>query len=185
MKKYAIFRSPTGLYYHEYIDTLEKLEETEFAGLVTEEQLPIVLDDAGGYFRFEFGNYRFVKIIESDEEVPLKLEEMFYKNDPDFKLGWISPGGDTYSCTFTNHNKCAKMLARKFFPKSEYPETSLLKAGWIKVIDSWDGSERRHGQFVHSGSGRITKRQADTLFDLGLYNNDEVKELIRASDTSW
>lgn len=181
VKKYAIFRSPTGLYYHEYIDDIKELEGTELEGLVSEEQLPIVLDGSGGYFRFEFGNYRFVRIIETDSEYPLELEEMFYKNDPDFKLGWISPDGDTYSCGFTGHNKCAFMLARKFIPQSKYPETALLSRGWIKVIDSWDGTERHHGQFVYSEKGRLTKRQADTLFDLGLYDNFEVKELLEAS----
>ena len=145
MKKYAVYRSPTGLYCYDYIDRVEDLKDTGFEDIITEEQLPIVLDGTGGYFRFEFGDFRFVKIIESDEEFPLKLEDMFYKNDPHFKLGWMSPDGDTYSCSYTNHNKCAIMLARKFFPKSKYPETALERAGWLKIIDSWDGTSREHG----------------------------------------
>ncbi|MBR4627117.1 MAG: hypothetical protein IKO47_05385 [Ruminococcus sp.] len=181
MKKYAIFRSPTGMYYHEYIEKLEQLEGTELEGLVNEDQLPIVLDGSGGYFRFEFGNYRFVRIIESDKEYPLELEEMFYKNDPDFKLGWMSPSGDTYSCSYTNHNKCAFMIARKFFPKAKYPEPTLLRAGWIKIIDSWDGTERHHGQFVYAEARRLTRGQINALFDLGLYDNAEVKELLENS----
>jgi hypothetical protein len=182
VKKYAVYRSPTGLYCYEYVDTIEGLTDTGFEELITEEQLPIVLDGTGGYFKFEFGDFRFVKIIESDDEFPLKLEDMFYKNDPDFKLGWMSPDGDTYSCSYTNHNKCAVMLARKFFPKSKYPETALERAGWLKIIDSWDGRERQHGQYVHSGNGKLTRRQADKLFDLGLYDNHEVRQLIRDND---
>ena len=35
-------------------EKLEQLEGTELEGLVNEDQLPIVLDGSGGYFRFEF-----------------------------------------------------------------------------------------------------------------------------------
>ncbi|MBP3746108.1 MAG: hypothetical protein J6I47_01415 [Ruminococcus sp.] len=185
MKKYAVFRSPTGLYCYEYIDTMEKLAKTDFADFVTEEQLPIVLDGNGGYFNFDNGDYCFLKVIESDKECPLKLEEMYYKNDPDFKLGWMSPDGDTYSCSYTNHNKCAIMLAKKFFPKSKYPETALGRGGWLKIIDSWDGRERQHGQYVHSDSGRITNKQINRLFDLGLYDNEEVQRLIKDNNGDW
>ena len=181
LTKYAIYKSPTGLYSLKYVDTLEGLEGSGFEGFVNEEQLPVVLDGRGGYYHFDHDDHRFVKVIETDGE-PLTLEEMFYKNDPNFKLGWMSPDGDTYSCSYTNHNKCAKYLAKKFFPSAKLPETALDRAGWLKIIDSWDGRERQHGQFVYTDRGLLTNRQINKLFDLGLYDNDEVREMIRATE---
>mgnify|MGYP001435508180 CR=1 FL=1 len=185
VKKYAVYGSETGQYYYQYADTIELLEGTGFEDIITEEQLPVVFDGRGGYFAFDPDDKKFVEIIESDEEVPLPLERMFYVNQPEFKLGWMSPEGDTYSCSYTNHTKCAKMLAKKFYPRAKFPELALDRAGWLKIIDSWDGSERRHGQFVYTERGRVTKKQADRLFDLGLYDNEEVRELIRTSEDDW
>ena len=36
-----------------------------------------------------------------------------------------------------------------------------------------------------SGSGKITNRQADKLFDLGLYENPEVQKLINDCQDYW
>lgn len=180
-KKFAIYKGETGYYYYSYCDTLQSLEGTPFENIVTEEQLPVVLDGKGGYYRFTQDDYAFVEIITTDKDVPLPLEKMFFKNDPAFKLGWMSPDGDTYSCDYTSHTKAAVMLCAKFFPGATLPERTLGKAGWLKIIDSWDGTERKHGQFVYSLTGRISHRQADKLFDLGLYNNPEVKEMISDS----
>ena len=185
MKKYAVYKSNTGLYCYEYHDTLDSLEGTVYADRVCEDQLPICLDGKGGYYHFKDDDYNFVKIIESDQEDPLPLEKMYLKNDEDFKLGWMSPDGDTYSCDFYGHTKCAIMICKKYFPHARLPERTLGKAGWLKIIDSWDGTQRQHGQFVYSLTGRITNRQADKLFDLGLYNNPEVKEIINAGDNGW
>ena len=110
---------------------------------------------------------------------------MYFKNDANFKLGWMSPDGDTYSCNYTGHEKCAKMLAYYFFPGARIPERALGRAGWLKIIDSWNGTQRQHRQFVYSLSGRLTKHQADRLFDLGLYGNQEVQEMLRDSENIW
>ena len=183
--KFAIYKSKTGYFYHKYADTMEGLEGTGFENIITEEQLPVVFDGKGGYYKFSPNDLGFTEVIESDNEVPLPLEKMYFKNDPDFKLGWMSPEGDTYSCNYTGHNKCAQMLAKKFFPMSKYPETALDRGGWLKIIDSWDGTERQHGQFVYTDQGRVTKKQADKLFDLGLYDNEEVRQLIKDSEDEW
>ncbi len=184
MKKYAIYRSETGFYYYEYHDTLESLKGTMFDGIVTEDRLPVVFDGRGGFYHFTEDDYMFDHLTECEGE-PLTLEQMYFKNDDNFKLGWMSPDGDTYSCDYTSHTKCAVMLCNKFFPKAKLPERTLGKAGWLKIIDSWDGTQREHGQFVYSLTGRITKRQADRLFDLGLYNNEEVKKLIADCEDVW
>ncbi len=184
-KKYAVYRAETGFYCYEYIDTATALENSEFKGIIDEEALPVILDGRGGYYRFNKNDFCFDRIIETDKTPPLSIEEMFFKNHPSFKLGWMSPEGDTYSCSYTNHNKCASMLAAAFFPKARFPESTLERAGWIKIIDSWDGTEQTHGQFVHADTGHITKKQADKLFDLGLYDNDEVKELIEKCEGNW
>ena len=184
MQKYAIFKSETGYYYYKYYDTIESLTGTMFDGIISPESLPVVIDETGGFFSLKGAGYQFVRIAESDTE-PLTLEEMFFKNMDDFKLGWMSPDGDTYSCSYTGHAKCAKMLAEKFFPDAQLPERTLGKAGWLKIIDSWDGTQREHKQFVYSLTGKMTKRQADKIFDLGLYANPEVLEIISASEDSW
>lgn len=178
MKKFAIYKSETGFYYYRYFDKMEQLDGTGLENIVTPDKLPVVADDKGGFFRFNPDDYNFSELIETDKEFPLTLEKMYFKNHENFKLGWISPDGDTYSCDYTGHQKCARMIARKFFPDSKYPERTLGKAGWLKVIDSWDGTEREHGQFVYSMNGKITNRQINTLFDLELYDNPEVKELL-------
>lgn len=185
LKKYAVYWSETGYYCYEYHDTLGSLNGTAFEKIITEDKLPVVLDGKGGYYHFKEDDYGFTEIIESDKKWPLPLEKMFFKNDEKFKLGWISPEGDTYSCDYTGHNKCALMLADKYFPEARLPERALGKAGWIKVIDSWDGTERQHTQFVYSLSGKITQKQADKLFDIGLYDNREVRELVKDCENDW
>jgi len=182
MKKFAIYKSETGYYFHRYFDDMAQLVGTNLENIVTEDKLPIVSDGRGGYFCFNPNDYNFSEVVETDKSCPLTLEKMFFKNQENFKLGWISPEGDTYSCDYTGHYKCARMLADRFFPNARLPERTLGKAGWLKVIDSWDGTEREHGQFVYSLNGRITNRQINKLFDLGLYDNPEVKELIKNHD---
>lgn len=184
MKKYAIYKTETGYFYREYYSDLESLEGTRFSGIISEEQLPVVMDGNGGYYRFMPNDVGFVEIIESDKDVPLTLEQMYFKNDDNFKLGWMSPDGDTYSCDFTSHAKAAVMIAEKFIPDSRFPERALGRAGWLKVIDSWNGTERQHGQFVYSLTGKITRKQADKLFDLGLYDNEEVQEMIKRNENN-
>ena len=184
MQKYAIYKSDTGYYYRKYYDSIESLNGTGFENIISSDMLPIVIDDTGSFAVFKNAEYQFVKIVESDT-VPLTLEEMYFKNNADFKLGWMSPDGDTYSCDYTSHTKCAMMLADKFFPYALFPERALGRAGWIKIIDSWDGVQREHGQFVYSLTGKITNKQADKLFDLGLYGNAEVKELVQSSEGVW
>lgn len=184
MKKYAVFLSETGYYCYRYCETLDELAGTPFAG-IDPNQLPVVLDGRGGYFCFSTRDPGFVRVIESEKKEPLSLEEMFFKNAPNFKLGWISPEGDSYSCGYTGHVKCAEKLAEKFFPHARIPERALERAGWIKVIDSWDGTERQHRQFVFSLTGFITRKQADVLFDIGVYGNEEVRQLIADSENRW
>lgn len=185
MKKYAIYKAETGYYYHEYVESTDQLEGTGLENIITEDKLPVILDGNGGYHRFREDDYGFVKIVETDKKCPLKIEEMYFKNHQSFRLGWMSPEGDTYSCSYTNHTKAAVHLAEKYCPGAKLPERALGKAGWLKIIDSWDGTERKHMQYVHSISGKITKRQADKLFDLGLYENEEVKALVRECEQNW
>lgn len=182
MKKYAVYRSPTGFYCYDYYDNLEDLAGGPFAGMISEAQLPVVIDGKGGYFHFTEDDYGFEKIIETDAKEPLSVEERFFRNHPDFKLGWISPEGDTYSCSFTGHTEAAEALAAKFYKAERFPERTLEKAGWLKVIDSWNGTEMTHGQYVYSLTRKITRRQADKLYDLGLYDAPEIADIIENDD---
>ncbi|MCQ2418101.1 MAG: hypothetical protein MJ071_09915 [Oscillospiraceae bacterium] len=185
MKKYAVYRGETGFFCYLYCDTVESLKDTIYANIIKEEQLPVVMDGKGGFFAFRETDPGFTEIVETDDVYPLPLEKMFFKNADNFKLGWMSPDGDTYSCNYTGHEKCAKMLADCFFPGARLPERALGRAGWLKIIDSWNGTQRQHRQFVYSLSGRLTKQQADRLFDLGLYGNREVQEMLHDSENSW
>ncbi len=185
MYKYAVYKTETGQYCCRYADSLQEVEGTGFEGLITEEQLPVVFDGRGGYFRFDPDASDLVEVIESDSTDPLPLDRKFKHNDPAFKLGWISPEGDTYSCGYTRHNKCAESIARTFYRAAKCPELTLHKKGWIEVIDSWDGMERSHGRYVHSELGSITRKQADKLFDLGLYERPEVQKLISSCEADW
>lgn len=185
MNKFAIYKAETGYYYYEYYDDPEQLAGTIYENIITPESYPVVLDGSGGYFRFSANDMGFVRIVETDDECPLTLEKMFFKNDENFKLGWLSPAGDTYSCSYTGHTKAADAICKKYFPNSKLPEMALGNAGWLKIIDSWDGTERQHRQFVYSLRGRITKIQADRLFDLGLYYNEEVQKLISDCADGW
>ena len=97
MQKYAVYKTETGQYCYRYADSLQQLSGTGFEDLVREDQLPIVLDDRGGYFQFDPNDHHFVEVIESDKKFPLPLDRMFKHNDPAFQLGWISPDGETYS----------------------------------------------------------------------------------------
>lgn len=179
MHKFVIYRSETGLFYRNYYDDMQQLSDNPLGILITEDMLPIVDDGKGGYYRFSEKDPGFVEVRECETDYPLPLEAMFYKNHKNFRLGWISPDGDTFSCGFMDHSRAAKMICNRFYPNSNNPEIRLGKAGWLKIIDSWNGTEQAHGQFVYSSTRHITQRQLDKLYDLGLYNNPEVKELLK------
>jgi hypothetical protein len=59
----------------------------------------------------------------------------------------------------------------------------LEDRGWLKVTGSWHRGilEKR----VYSIPFFITKKQADTLFDLGLWDIDDVQVLIKCSELKW
>ena len=82
-------------------------------------------------------------------------------------------------------NDKGKMIVEKFYPDSKYPETELDRQGWLQVIDSWNGTEQHHGQFVFTDRGIITQKQADKLFDLGLYYNEEVQKILGDDKEDW
>lgn len=185
MKKFAIYKSDTGYYFYRYYDSIEQLKGTSLEPIVTQDKLPVVADGKGGFFAFDEKDHNFSKLIESKSDYPIPLEKMHFKNHDGFMLGWMAPNGDTYSCSYTGHTKAAAAICRKFFPQATLPESTLGGAGWLKIIDSWNGTERRHGQYVYSSIGKITRAQADKLFDLGIYGNDEVQKLIKESENDW
>ena len=185
MKKYAVYKSDTGDYYYDYADTVEALEGSGFEEIITEDMLPVVFDGRGGYFRFNPRDYNFVELIETDKIPPLPLERMYNVNSPKFKLGWISPDGDTYSCGYTSHNRCAEMIVAKYYKAVPLPELKLHQYGWIQVIDSWKGARRQGGQYVHSEFSTLTRKQADKLYELGLYDRPEVQDLIKICEDEW
>ena len=96
MGKFAVYSSETGLYCYKYADTVEALQGSGFENIITEDRLPVVFDGKGGYFAFDPKDHNFVEIIESDKEVPLPLEKMFYKNHPTAGLD-VTRGDTTHA----------------------------------------------------------------------------------------
>lgn len=75
-EKYAIYRGRTGFYALDYVDTMERLQDFICRYGVKKEDLPIVVNRAGGRTSFSPLEEDFVALIEVEEgEDPLKAYE--------------------------------------------------------------------------------------------------------------
>lgn len=75
-EKYAIYRGRTGFYALDYVDTMERLQDFICRYGVKKEDLPIVVNRAGGRTSFSPLEEEFVALIEVEEgEDPLKAYE--------------------------------------------------------------------------------------------------------------
>ena len=184
--KYAIYKSKVGLYAKEYIDTLEGCKDLLGGYNVKQEDLPIVVNRAGGRCSFYPVESNFIKVIEVGEnEEPLTREQCFPKNSPEFDFGWISPEGDTFNTGFQGHYRAAEMICKEYGYKSYNPERELEEKGWVKISrrvpytpDNWE-------KFIYAEGSIITKKQADTLIDLGYATNDQFQFLLKRSAERW
>lgn len=183
--KYAIYqRGTVGLYAVEYADTKDAIRHFPY---IKEESLPVIINRAGGYTSFieeiEKKN-GFLRIIEIDDnEEPLTREEMYPKNSSLFEFGWISPEGDSFATPHEGHYRSAEALCKEFGYKGYNSERILEEKGWVKVTGSWRGGNLEKAVYVEDCF--ITKKQADKLFDLGLYDVGFVPGYIRRSEGSW
>lgn len=182
--KYAIYKNKIGLRAVEYADTKEAIKGLPY---IKEECLPVIINRVGGYtsFNLEYEKENgFLEIIEvSENEEPLTREQMYPKNSPDFDCGWINPEGDTFHTGPEGHLASAEVICRELGVSTYQEERYLEEQGWVKVTRSWiDG---KHDKRVYAEKFRITKRQADTLFDLGLWEVDYVPCMIDLSEDDW
>lgn len=189
--KYAIYQGKVGLYAKEYFDKIDPELFIDRGVLgwnrIKEEDLPIVVNSVGGRCSFYpvEGNFKEIIEVEEDQE-PLTREQCFPKNSPEFEFGWISPEGDTYNTGFEGHYRAAIMICAELGYKSYLEESQLEEKGWIKItkdpLFSHRGSDMRG---IYSTGLKMTKKQADTLVDLGFSSNDDFKALLEFNEDRW
>lgn len=184
--KYAIYRGDVGLYAKEYIDTLEGCQDLLGARYIKPQDLPIVVNSAGGRCSFYPVEDNFLKIVEVEEdEEPLTREECFPKNSPEFGFGWISPEGDTFNTGFEGHYRSAVMLCEEYGYNSYFAERTLEEKGWVKIMREAPYTPDNWRKIIYAEGLRITKKQADALVDLGYSSDEEFKFLVEINEERW
>lgn len=190
--KYAIYQGKVGLYAKEYFDKIDQ-EIFERRGVlgwryIEQEDLPIVVNDAGGRCSFYPVEENFVGFVEVDEDQdePLTREQCFPKNCSDFEFGWISPEGDTYNTGFEGHRRAADMICKELGITGYSAERELEEKGWVKISrEAPYTPENAHKKFIYVKGLRLTKRQADALVDLGYSNEEHFRFLLEESERYW
>ena len=189
--KYAIYQGSVGLYAKEYFDKIDP-ELFKARGVlgwqrIKEEDLPIVVNNAGGRCSFYPVEDNFVEIIDVEEdEDPLTREQRFPKNSPEFEYGWISPEGDTYNTGFMGHCRAAAMICAELGYGNYLVELQLEEKGWIKISrDVPYTYETLHKQHIYTHELKMTKKQADTLIDLGFSSDEDFKFLVKVNEERW
>lgn len=185
--KYAIYKNRIGLRAVEYADTKEAIASLPY---IKEEDLPVIINRMGGYtsFKIEYEiNEGFVEIIEVDEEAdPLTREQMYPKNSPEFEYGWIDPDGNTYNTGYEGHSWAAEAICKELGVDTYNPERKLEDLGWIKVTGHYeDGVLKKDVLVGEKNDFFITKKQADTLFDLNLWDVGYVGFYVKHSESKW
>jgi hypothetical protein len=185
--KYAIYKtSYGGLRSADYVDNLKDCRDYLFGPCITEDRLPIIVNSMGGYTSFDPNDPNFVEIIECDEDAePLTREQRYPKNSKLFEYGWIDTDGNTYACSHEGHWRSAKYICKDLGIDTYNAESKLEELNWLKVTLMYSRGSR--SRKVLSGDGLyITKKQADTLVDLGLHKEDPMVEgFIKRSEIQW
>lgn len=182
--KYAIYKNKIGLRAVEYADTKKAIRDFPY---IKEEYLPVIINNMGGYtsFNLEYEKQKgFIEIIEvSKDKEPLTREQMYPKNSPDFEYGWISPDGDTYNTGHEGHLYAADAICNELGTTTHCGESELESKGWVKVTGSWDKGVLEKAIYVKDFY--ITKKQADSLYELGLWETGYVSAMINHSENTW
>jgi len=178
--KYAIYKGNIGLYDWEYCDTEESIKGYPY---IKSSSLPVIINDKGGYTSFSKEESDFIKIIEvNEDEEPLTLEERYPKNSKDFKYGWIDLDGNTYNTGHQGHLKAAEKICNELKMKTFNGERHLENLGWIKTTKGMFDNESIN---LYVENGIITRKQYNTLFDIGLSEHELVKIFVRKSEERW
>lgn len=185
--KYAIYKNKIGLRAVEYADTIESIKPYPY---IKSDRLPVTINRMGGYtpFALEYEVEKgFLEIIEiEDDKEPLTREQMYPKNSRDFEYGWIDCEGNTYNTGYEGHSWSADAICKELGIKTYNAERTLEEMGWVKVTAHWDKGALKKDVFVDKVNDFfISKRQADTLFDLNLWEVGHVGFFIKMSENKW
>ena len=188
--KYAVYKGSIGLYAKEYFDKIdpELFNDRGVLGWwrIKEEDLPIVVNASGGRCSFYPVEDNFIEIIEVEEDQePLTREQCFPKNSPEFEYGWISPDGDTYNTGFEGHYRAAVMICAELGYKPYMEERQLEEKGWVKISREAPYVPGVFKKQIFVENLIITKKQADTLVDLGYSSDEDFKFLVEINEERW
>ncbi len=183
--KYAIYKtSYGGLRASKYVDTLKDCKDYLFGPYIKKDYLPIIVNGAGGYTSFNPNDPNFIEIIECAEgKKPLSREQRYPKNSDSFEFGWIDLEGNTYACSYEGHWRSAECICEELGYNTCNGELTLEKLHWVKITCDLCSSIRK----AYPGDGiYVTKKQADTLIELGLDKEDPmVEDFIHFSEDRW
>lgn len=182
--KYAIYKNKIGLRATEYADTKRAIKHFPY---INEKDLPVIINNVGGYTSFDLDREKehgFLKIIEIEEDQePLTREDRYPKNVAEFEYGWLSPDGDTYNTGYEGHCRAADAICEELGFNSYRGEYQLEEKGWVKITANWQNGSLKKAVYVNNLY--ITKKQSDTLFDLGLWDMPSVQSMIHHSERTW
>ena len=178
MKKWVIKRSwpdTEKLEVWEFIDTEEEARKYWYVSQYldkygVENEMPLAMNDLGGFHSLHNIMDRIVRIVESDEKPKLSVDEAYGVNEENFKCGWIAPNGTTYSCCSYEHYNLANTLCYRDYGNTEYyfehelfndPDGKLLYNGWVKVTYA----------DYYADYDKMTDAQAEVLLKQGYKTN--------------
>ena len=166
----------------QFIDTEEEARKYWYVSQYldkygVENELPIAMNDYGGFHSLHNIMDRIVKIVESDEKPKLDAYEAYPVNEKVFRCGWIAPNGTTYSCHSYDHYELANTLCYRDYGNSTYcvegsvfhdPDGKLLYNGWVKVTYN----------DYYAGYEKMTDAQAEVLLKNN-YKRNQYDMLLR------
>lgn len=76
---------------------------------------------------------------------------------------------------------CAELGYRGYLEESQ-----LEEKGWIKISrDVPYTFETLHKRHIYTSGLKVTKKQADTLIDLGFSSDEDFKMLVKFNEDRW
>ena len=180
-EKYAIYKTKLGLRAVTYVDTIS--EAKNYFG-INPNNLPVLVNRCGGHCSFieelerKAGFMYIVEVAEGD--FPLTREQQYPKNSEKFHWGWIDPEGNTYACSFEAHSAAAEAICKENEFDTYNEEHYLEEHGWLRISRKAPYTpDNANSRMVYMSEYHLTKKQKETLIDLGLHNNWEVKQLMK------
>lgn len=143
LKKYMFIRDYNGsIKVWEYIDDIKYAMTYWYVSLAIKKYgadsvMPIVMNKLGDYHTHRPDADDVIDIIEAADWPTLKLWQTYPKNVHDFKTGWVSPDGDTYTCDMYEHVDCAIAIADQLYGEQTKTicDEFLLRLGWFKCAN--------------------------------------------------